>query len=212
MNKFSITSNVKSVNTVPFSAGITKQEFPVGVFLKSVSVESKGKEGQEADALVFHFVSDLNPAKTAKESTHIEFQIEETDAKFAEKLTAMQSRIKHIYEAFHPFPTEGINVEGENPTTLDLLKAVAAAFNANIGTPEEPKTIFTKQPVHLKLIYDKNDYLKFPYSPNFIEKASNKVSILSINPKYDKLVQKAANSTASASNLPPDPFGEYPPF
>jgi hypothetical protein len=38
------------------------------------------------------------------------------------------------------------------------------------------------------LIYNNKDYLGFPYAPNFIEPASNKVSMLQINPKYDKIV------------------------
>lgn len=181
MSKFNIGADTKSTNVVHFTPGIQKG------FLKSVKVKTVGKEDKEQEALVFNFVSSLKGDVTTLIFDHTEYQLDETNEKFVKNFEAFKSRIKHIYEAFGIFPTEGINVEGENPTFLDFLKAIANTFNKNVGTETEPKTIYQGKRVNLKIILNSKDYIAFPYTPNFIEPADVKVSMLQIT-KYDKLV------------------------
>ena len=184
MSKLKIGADVVSKNRVNFDGGIHTG------YLKEVGIKLTGKEGEEKETLVFNFVSSINPKDLiVKEFNHNEYQIEETDAKFETKFEALQKRIKHIYEAFAPYPVSGIEVP-DNATFLDLLKEIANHFNKNINEGIEGKeanTMFQGRPVRLKITYNNKGYTQFPYSPNFIEPASNKVSMLQINPTYDKI-------------------------
>jgi hypothetical protein len=196
MSKFSITTETKSTNRVLIPTGISP------AYLKSVKIAEKGDEskGSTYQGLSFTFVSTLNDKQVVKEFEHFEFQIDETDAKFESKLAAFNSRIKHIYEAFAPF--KGITVDKEDASFLDFMEAIAVSFNE---VNDKGKTIFEGVPVNVKLVLSgKRDNISFPYSPNFIERkpVNESQSILSINPKYDKLVATPKAGMGNAS----DPF------
>lgn len=196
---YEITNETKSTNKVQMAAGI------VPAYLTSVAVETVGNpdKGETWEVLSFHFVSTLDEkSPVIKHFTHSEFQLDEASDKFKENLSNFNSKIKHIYEAFAPF--KPISVTEENATFLDFLKAIAKSFNEK---NEQNKTIFEGKQVNLKLVYNKKDKLSFPYSPNFIEKfvKNSTDSMLSINPKYDKIV--ITSGTAPSGNAPDDmPF------
>lgn len=196
MSKFAITTETKSTNKVLIPTGITT------AYLTEVKIHERGdaEKGQTWKGLMFKFVSTLTPnAPVVKEFEHFEFQIDETDAKFDTKLEAFNSRIKHIYEAFDTF--KGIEVTKEDASFLDFMEAIADSFNKK---DEQGKTMFEGKPVNIKIILQgKKDIPGFPYSPNFIERkrANAEQSILSINPKYDKLVATPKGNTNIA-----DPF------
>lgn len=208
MTKFGITEETKSKNLVPFK--VTK-EHPLNVgFLTKVIVEEIEKKDQsKTNALVFYFTDEKNE----RSHREVEWILDETDAKFTDKLNALQSRIKHIYEEFAPFPKGGIGTKAKD--MLEFLKEIEIAFNIN----KDGKAIFTNIPIWIKLTYWKGN-LKFPYSPNFIEKVKvigdkRKETLLTVNPKYDKVENDAdsSNKPTELGIVSDNSFQEdFPPF
>lgn len=195
MSKFGITEETKSKNLVPFNV-TSKHPINVCTLTKVAYEEVKKKDESITYALMFYF-EDLTKERNHKE---VEWLLDETDAKFTGKLEAFQSRVKHIYEEFAPFPKDGI---GKDAETLDVFyKAIEKAFNSN---GKEGQPIFKDVQVYLKLTWYKGN-LKFPYSPNFIEKIRKnekgeaKATNLVINPKYDVMDNDA--TSGSTSNIP----------
>lgn len=209
--KFGITEETKSKNLVPFK--VTKSHpINAGVMTKVAFEDIEKKDTSITHALVFYFEDET------KERSHreVEWILDEDDAKFANKLEAFQSRIKHIYEEFAPFPKEGIGTDAEN--MVDFYKAIEKAFNTN---GKEGQPIYKSVPIWIKLTWYKGN-LKFPYSPNFIEKMRfgadkvRKETNLVINPKYDVMDNDVATSNAGApTNIPADTSAfteEFPSF
>lgn len=198
MQKFGITEETKSSN----SAGYDKGGFHKAT-LQSVSVEEVGKN-EKYTVLSFKFL-DHEGIKTF---VHSEFMVSETDENADKKIAGMNTRIKHIWEAFRkelPTDSKGNKGLGTDATSFeDFFRKIAEAFNTkgHEGTPiyknKEGKFI----PVWIKLgYYGTKGNIGFPLSPNFIERLteSNIVQpkVLTINLKYDKIEQ-----TKPASNVP----------
>ncbi len=190
-SKFGITEETKSKNLVPFNVS-TQHPINQGLLTKVALEEVKKKDETTTHALMFYF-EDASKERNHRET---EWLLDETDAKFTGKLEALQSRIKHIYEEFAPFPKDGIGTG--SATVMDFYKAIEIAFNTN-GKDGSP--IYTNVPVYIKLTWYKGN-LKFPYSPNFIEKIRKdgeklKPTNLVINPKYDVMDNDATSSGTS---------------
>ena len=176
---FGISEDLSASNKVPFKSGIQ-----VGILTSVKGHKKTSKKGEEYEVLEFNFVDLKNEASYEK----IEFAIKPSDVKGADKQKAMNIRIKHIYEAYQPFPAGGLGNGAKN--WLEFFEAVAKGFNENgkDGTP-----IYKKDgkyiPVHLKFTYF-NNQLGFPYSPNFIDVVKEgRETILRIDKNYDQLEQ-----------------------
>lgn len=188
---FGISQDLSASNKIPFKSGIH-----VG-FLTSVKGYKKtSKKGEEYEVLEFTFVDTKNEATFEK----VEFAVKQGDIKYAAKQTAMNVRIKHIYETYKPFPADGL---GSKATSwLNFFEIVAKAFNENGdgGTP-----IFKKEgkyvPVHLKFTYF-NNQIGFPYSPNFIETVKEgKETLLRIDLQFDQMEQVQTKPKAKDNTL-----------
>lgn len=159
-------------------------KFPVGNLVNVISNPAKEKkDGTTVPVLQFVFRD-----KDKRQHTHIEWEIETTDAKFSDKVEYMQVRIKHIYTTiFGSFPKEGI---GTTATTfVEFFNEVANAFNkVTTGEGENVQKVYPKVDVYIKLTYYKKN-LGFPLSPNFLERAikGKPCKLLTIDSRYDKL-------------------------
>lgn len=182
---FGVTTETKSSNITPFKGGLHKG------LLKEVKVEEIGKKDKYI-VLSFLF-TDFENIKTFKKS---EFMVDQNDDKFEVKLNGFNSRIKHIWEAYAPFPTTGIGVGATD--WKQYFEKIAESFNkGNNGQPIFKKVEGDKSsliPVWLKLTYRPNDgKLDFPLSPNFIERLKetniSEPSTLIIDNNYDITVQ-----------------------
>ena len=177
-------------------------------YLVEVSSEDRTlKDETKKDVLAFKFV-DIEKKRV---HTHVEWELEEDD-KFESKLEAMQSRIKHIFEAFAPFPDNGIGNKAKN--MKEFFNEVAEAFNTtgNAGSP-----VYVNKPVHIKVAYSlkyAKAGLQLPYSPNFIEPVvSGKATTLAINKKYETLTQPTSTSATDMPGAAPfNEFGGATPF
>ena len=185
--EFGITADLKSTNTAAFKAGIQKG------FLTSVKCEQRQNKKDETapfTVLVFSFV-DL---EGARKYDHVEWVVNGEDAKAKDKVKASNVRIKHIFESYLTFPTNGIGVTAKS--WEEYFNAIVKAFETmgKDGKPifktEEGKFI----PIWLKFTYF-NNKLGFPYSPNFIEKIKEgKETTLAIDKRYDIIEQTDAKS------------------
>jgi len=206
MSKFGISQDVASTGRVSFGAGIKER-----CYLTEVAIKKIGKEGSEIEVLSFHFVSSIKDGIIPQEVTINELQLDESKPKFEKSLEAFNKRIKHIYEAFAPFPKDGF--KAENATTfLEYMQAIADFFNTNVGTAEEPKTVFKGKEVDLKLTYSDKGYLGFNYSPNFIQGSGDRKrnNILVITPGDNLQMPaktKKSNPFDNGEGGAPDPWG-----
>jgi hypothetical protein len=196
MTGFGITQETKSGNNVPFLGGLNRG------MLVAVKREEIGKN-EKYNVLAFTF-KDIENIKTFK---HIEWVIDSNDDKFTTKLNGMNSRIKHLYETFKPFPTEGIGTKATN--FEEFFVEVEKAFNTNDNggkifthkkdDKEIPKAIW------LKTVYNKKNEINFPLAPNFVElikeNNQNEPKTLVIDKRYDKIEQEEINRQ-NATNLP----------
>lgn len=192
---FGISTETKSKNSTPFNPGITK-----GI-LTDVKKEEVGKTDKYL-VLTFTF-KDVEGNRTYR---HSEFTVKSTDDKKDVKVNGLNVRIKHIYEAFAPFPATGL---GMGATSWDqFFGMVESAFNTgNNGKPIYVREEAEKKiPVvtWLKLVYDKKDNLTFPMFPNFIERITeantNAPKTIVIDKKFDRLEQ-SGGATASTSPM-----------
>lgn len=187
--KFGVTEETKSSNSVSYEKGGFKR-----ATLTDVKREIVGKdEAKKYNVLSFNFV-DHEGIKSFK---HSEFEIDGNDVDFNKKLEGMNVRLKHLFQAFAPFPATGLGIGATS--FIDFFDKVAIAFNtggAN-GTPIYKSSIL----VWLKLAYyNKKGNIGFPLAPNFIERigSDNKGTVinnqiepkaLTIDNRYDKLEQ-----------------------
>lgn len=191
---FGVTTETKSQNIVNFNGGFSK------AFLVDVKKDVIGKGEEKYTVLNFKFID----AEGIRTFTHTEWVLDSSDAKFAQKMNGMNSRIKHLYETFNTFPTEGIG--GGATSFEDFFDKVVASFDNNgvkiYNNVKEGK--ITPKLVWLKITYKtvgkQMGQTQFPLSPNFIEliKEDNQTApkTLEINNRFDVIVQpKKAEST-----------------
>lgn len=183
MTQFGVTEDVKSSNNVNYEKGGFKK-----AFLTNIKFEEVGKDEKKYLTLAFYFV-DIEGIKSFK---HSEFAIAEDDTDFQKKLNGMNSRIKHIWEQFATFTPIGVGAT----SFQDFFEKVALAFSTNganntpIFKDEKGKSIL----VWIKLgYYGKKGDIRFPLSPNFIErvKENNQTEpkSLTIDNRYDTIEQ-----------------------
>jgi len=233
--KLGISKDVQAKAGIPIGAPVkldkrTEQypnsyEFPivklVKVYCDPAKEMKRNGETEIKPVLSFTFVT-----STGKQSTHIEFPIDDDDDAFDSKLEEMQQRIKHIFDETvgHDHFVEG-SMEGGDFT--EFFTNVAKSFNAKTvtrGEGENAKTnpYFTTTSAYLKLTYYK-ERAQMPKFPNFIQRAFNGAVMipceLVINAKYDKLepqVQAAAPQYGGGNNTTfgggGDSFGGLPDF
>lgn len=195
--QFGVTSETQSKNSTPFKAGFTKS------VLVGVKKEEIGKTDKYT-VLTFTF-KDMAGDKTYR---HSEFMVKPDDTNREKKTNGLNVRIKHIFEAFAPFPTGGIGVGATS--WEDFFDKVANAFNTgNNGKPVFNRIEADKEIpviVWLKTIYDKKNNLGFPLSPNFIERVKTESQVepltLVIDKRYDKIEQTDAKATGDIMGVP----------
>lgn len=189
MEGFGVTNETKSQNQVNYDKGGFKKATLVEVKTAEVGKD----EANKYKVLSFKFID----ADGIKTFTHSEFLIDPTDTDYAKKLNGMNVRIKHMYEAFLPFPATGVGVGATS--FEDFFARVATAFNTG-GT--EGKPIFKDEKGSNKLVWIKLGYYRkkdptqigFPLSPNFIEgikdaQGAAAPKTLTTNTKYDNYDQ-----------------------
>lgn len=204
---FGITQETKSTNNVPLltptklndADAATIAEFPSGWKFPTARLvnvvsnpEFEKKDGSKAPILSFTFADN-----DRRQYTHIEWEVDSSDAKAKEKVDWMNSRIKHIYEAvFGNFPEKGIGTNATNWT--EFFNAVAAAFNGvttrgkNAAGEEKTIKVYTQIPLYYKLTYYKGN-LRFPLAPNFVERnePNKPCKILTVDQRYDQVENDA---------------------
>jgi len=179
---FGISSELESSNVVGFPKGGIYQ----GV-LREVVYHEIGKKDKYM-VLDFKF----SDAENVRKFTHREF-IPKQDDKFTKKIEQFSKRVKHIIEAYMPYPQAGI---GAFTSIEGFFEGVAKFFNTGkAGTPifkDENKFIL----VHIKLTFFNNN-LGFPLFPNFIDPyKAGKETVLYIDlRKGDKVEQSDSTST-----------------
>ncbi len=201
--QFGVTTETKSRNQTPIKAGFTK------AILTKVVKEIVGKdENNKFTILTFYFI-DIEGIGTYK---HTEWIIKPTENKAKDKQNWLNSRIKHLYEAYAPFPANGIGVGATS--WEDFFDKVASAFNTgNNGIPIYQRTDKDKTlPIvtWIKLTYYKQE-LKFPNFPNFIERVTeNNIAepkILFIDKKTDVIKQPDSAPTTPILGATPGVVG-----
>lgn len=191
--RFGVSTETKSKNLTPFQP---TEEHPItlGTLVNvKTDVRKIKKTEEEVTVLVFEF-KDVEKVRT---HFHTEWRVDEGDKDEQVKMDGMNARIKHIYEEYQAFPTEGI---GMNAESFDqFFEQVAEAFNTNgkDGTP-----IYKDIRVWIKVTYNLKSASKaqlgFPLSPNFIERyKEGKKPTLYVNKKYETLKQPEGASARS---------------
>lgn len=191
MDGFGIDQNTKSTNSVNYDKGGCDKK----AALTGVKMEEVGKDIKYT-VLSFTFL-DHEGIKTFK---HSEFLLDSTDPDYNKKLMGMNSRIKHIYEAYKPL-TVGIGVGAAS--FKEYLEKIAEAFNTGnegglpIYKTDKGQSILT----WLKLAYySKKGNIGFPLSPNFIERITQAnqagPKTLTINKQYDNVDQPEKRQAA----------------
>jgi hypothetical protein len=181
--KFGVTTDVTSSNRVSYDEGGIKKATLTDVVFEEIGKDTKYQ------VLSFKFLD----AEGVKTFTHSEFAIDENDQNFEKKMNGMNSRIKHIWEAFKKeLPTGGIGADAQSFD--DFFRKVAAAFNTagENNTPIYKDKDSKSKPVFIKVAYysNKNNNVSFPLSPNFIEAMTTPVArTLTINLQYDRIKQ-----------------------
>ena len=206
--KFGITKDTKSNNVVPFQP--TELKPITSGYLIEVKADTRTlKDESTKNVLAFKFTD----TEKKRFHTHLEWELDENDAKFDSKLETMQSKIKHIYEAYKPFPENGIGGKAKN--IIEFFEEVAKAFNES-GENNTP--IYTNKPVWIKVAYSLSypkGGLQIPYSPNFIEPlVQGKMTTLAINKKYETIIQPASSGANDMPGSLPgmNDFGNNQPF
>lgn len=191
---FGITQETKATNATPLLIA-TKVDndpifpsgwkFPIAHLVNVASnPEYEKKDGSKVPVLIFIFKD-----KDNRQHNHMEWKVEQGDAKFKEKHDGLNVRIKHMYTAvFGSFPEKtGIGTEAES--YAEFFKIVADAFNIVTKGEEEDKVkYYPTIPLYYKLTYYKAR-LNFPLSPNFLERVvkGKPCKLLSIHAVHDKL-------------------------
>jgi hypothetical protein len=155
-----------------------------GVIIEKISYENAKKDGTGKDVLAFHF-------KGAKGETfrHVEFPVEESDAKMESKVVNMGKRIKHILSKF---------VAEEN-----IAIAKVSTFEQYVN---EVKRIagenYVGKTFEIKLVYDDKNNLGFPKYVGFIAKDAGTLKISST----EKITKASPTSSDEIANFVPEAF------
>ena len=210
--KFGVSKETAGGSIVPLPAPIvidkpneqfkTGYEFPV-CNLVSVAFdpkkEMKGQGGvkEEKPVLIFVFKDNKN-----RQVTHLEFPINDTDARFTDKMEWMNQRIKHIWDEAigdRLFPEAGLGANANDFS--EFFEDVARQFNKiKSGEGETAKLVYPVRPLYIKLVYN-GSRVQLPLFPNFLQRASDgekklPVIALNIDPSRDK-VKPATKAGAS---------------
>lgn len=208
-NRFSINKDTQGASIVPIPAPkkltapsdiyTTGYMFPICTLIAVKFIPNKAitRNGVEEEVPVLMFLFEDNKKRQFQ---HIEFPIDDDDAKAEKKSEWFISRVKHIWDetiGADKFPEEGIN--GDDIPSF--YKGVADAFNSiKVPINGKEKCLYAVRPVYLKLTYNK-DRLNLPLFPNFIQVAMRgdkqvPVTYLTINPARDNVEPKVAASPA----------------
>ncbi len=181
--------------TAEFPSGYS---FPVGFLVNVVATKITTKNEEEKNVLQFVFVD-----QKKRQYIHTEWEIKSDDVKYSTKIESLNSRYAHLYTRIIG-SLEGKAIGADAKSFGDYFAKLAEPFTA-------AKETISKKPFYLKLIYDNNDNLGFPYAPNFIQLKDNTACMLEINTKYDTIVQSQA-----AQGIPgiagATPAGDVPSF
>lgn len=160
-------------------------KFPVG---KLVNVKAEPEyETKDGKKPVIQFIF---KGTKGESYTHIEWNIDATDDKFATKLEGMQSRIKHILEQTGlDLPGDGIGSKAAN--FVEFFADVENVFNSQtIMKDEKPIKKYYTNRLYIKVTYYKKN-LGFPLFPDFLQLAEKDGKAvpcsLGINPSFDNL-------------------------
>jgi hypothetical protein len=159
-----------------FSGGIHN-----GVTIEKISYENSKEDGTGKNVLAFHF-------KGSKGETfrHVEFEVEQSDAKAETKVVNMSKRVKHILSKFVPEENIVINNVNSFKEYVDAIIAIA-------GTAYQGKTFC------IKLNYGTTSYpSKYIGFPKYVGFISNDADSLKIG-KDELLSPPSANPTASGN-------------
>lgn len=220
--KLGVSKDTVGGSTVPLPAPYElekpTEQFPTGYHfpvakLAAVVYTAKKEMKQAGSTVEKPILSFIFKDDKERQYTHIEFPIEDDDAKFESKLEWMQQRVKHIWDETigeSLFPEEGLGLNAE--TFEELYEDMAKQFNAKkTGEGEAAQVVYSKTPVYVKLTYNK-DRVQFPLFPNFIQRAvvggkPVPVTNLTITPSRDKIKPAAASSTAAYGGGAESSFG-----
>lgn len=205
--KLGISKDTVGGSTVPIPAPFeldkptaqyeTGYHFPVARLSAVVYIPNKETKQGTRQVLSFIFKDEEK-----RQYNHIEFPIDETDAKFEDKLEWLQQRMKHIWDETigeSLFPADGLGLNAE--TFGELYEDVAKKFNSvKTGEGDLAVATYTKTPVYIKLTYNK-DRVQFPLFPNFLQRAqvggkTVPVTKLIITPSRDKIKPPTASTAA----------------
>lgn len=202
MSKFGIGADTKSSISAPFEVTPEKpfnQAFLVSVKSELKKIEKGDDAGKEKATLSFEF---LSPDKT-KRHVQTYFELNQESEKFQKALEILNQKIKHLYEAFAPFPTNGIgNDLPEDATFADFYDAIALAFN-NPSNEETPKPIYKGKKCWVLLTYNNKGRLEIGF-PNFIELVTTQSNEkpLTLFVKDSDRVAKPVTNAANPANTP----------
>ena len=216
--KLGISKDTVGGSTVPIPAPYeldkptpqfeTGYHFPIAKLSAVAYIPNKETKLGERQVLSFIFKDEEK-----RQYNHIEFPIDEDDAKFESKLEWLQQRLKHIWDETigeSLFPADGLGTNAE--TFGELYEDTAKKFNAaKTGEGDLAVPVYTKTPVYIKLTYNK-DRVQFPLFPNFVQRAvvggkPVPVTNLSITPSRDKVKPPTSASTASYGGGAETSFG-----
>lgn len=185
--------------TPQFTSGY---HFPTAKLVAVHYIAEKDTKAGIKPVLSFFFKDSQN-----RQYNHIEFPIEDADAKFEDKLSWLQQRLKHIWDETIGdtlFPVDGL---GGNATTFaEMFKDTAEKFNSKVtGEGDAAVKVFTKTLVYIKLTYGNKDRTQFPLFPNFLQKASLADKLvpvinLVVGPK-DKVIAGGSSTSAGAAGF-----------
>lgn len=205
-----VTKETKSSNAIPFLAPTklenpspqfpTGYKFPIASLVNVVANPAyETKNGERAVVML------IFRDKEGRQHNHIEWEQDVTDAKFSDKVSAMNIRLRHFFAETigdDKFPEDGIGVGAE--TFADYFNDVQTKFN-------EHKQDYNK-PIYYKMTYY-NGNLNFPYSPNFIERVKEgKPCSLVVNPKYDKISNDSPSIDSVMGGMSGSGAGDLPNF
>ncbi|MBS1960733.1 MAG: hypothetical protein JST04_00850 [Bdellovibrionales bacterium] len=208
--KLGVKTETVSTTQIPFN--VTSQNpfnkcMLVSVEAKATEIKKGDKAGQKPVTLSFTFES----GDRTKRHTETIWPLADDDAKFNDKFGWMEQRIKHVAEKYIDITPEIANqLSGDNFD--EFFTNVANVFNTGkAGKPifktEDDKPIA----MWLKLTYDNNNRLQFPF-PNFLEKVSEtnkeapKTLTVGNKDKVDKVVASnnapGVNTKGNTEDLP----------
>lgn len=191
---FGMTKDVQSEGRVSFKGGIHR-----AIIAEVKKTKKKNKAETEEYVILEVVFKDLEGLASHSD---LNFAISTSDGKFKSKLETFNKHLKHIFETFFPFPTNGIGLTAKN--FEEYIDALVTAFN----TSRDGKPIYMDKdgrhiPVWVKFVYDEKNYLKVPTFPNFIELDKGEApKKLQIDLKNDKIKQTEKSSGGDVGGLP----------